>query len=352
MRIVHVANANYKYLGLRNYGLPIKINNGFIRNGHDVYLFSERDIARASSVFGSRKFGVKSCNRQLVAVCRNFEPDVLVLAHADLIKNETIEKIRASLPGLVVFQYNIDALFIPSNIEAIQKKTDYVDHTFMTTAGRSLELVAGRRSGASFIPNPVDLSIDSCKNHLCDDLTVDIFFAAAINEWSAPDDLRVLARDAIRSTLPHLQCEFHGNNDKIWGAEFKKALCRTKMGLNFSLRPEGIQAGKDSPLYLYSSDRISLYMGNGLLTFVSAESQLTDLYHNGVIAIEGVEDLIKQVAYYTENDYERRRVAKIGYEFSHKECNERLVAQYMLEQAMSTGLTHDYVWPTTIHNKQ
>lgn len=349
MRIVHVANANYKYLGLRNYGLPIKINNGFIRNGHDVYFFSERDIARASSLFGNRKMGVKACNKKLLQVCKNFEPEVLALAHADLIYNETIEAIRQFLPDLLVFQYNIDALFIPSNVEHIKSKIDFVDHTFMTTAGMSLRSVAGKYSGVSYIPNPVDSSIDACKNHEKDILKTDIIFAAAMNRWVAEDDLRAQAPGAIKKSLPQLQCEFYGNDNKIWGAEFRKAICRSRMGLNFSLRPAGLAAGTNSPLYLYSSDRISLYMGNGLLTFVTVESQLSDLYGEGVVAVQDITDLIDRLSYYNANDSERKRVAKIGYDFSHQHCNERLVAQYMLEQASGQKLSHDYVWPTTVY---
>lgn len=49
MKILHVSHQQMKHLGARNYFLPVKINNGFIRNNHDVYWFSERDVARCSS---------------------------------------------------------------------------------------------------------------------------------------------------------------------------------------------------------------------------------------------------------------------------------------------------------------
>ncbi len=349
MRIVHVANTNYKYLGLRNYGLPIKINNGFIRNGHDVYWYNERDVARASNILGTRKLGKKACNRKLLQVCQNFEPEVLALAGADMIHAETIDSIRRHLPHIIILLYDIDALYIDSNVAAIHSKRDHVDHIFLTTGGACLTNMAGKNAGVSFIPNPVDPSVDACKNHLRRDLPTDIMFAGAINKWVAPDDLRMLAPGAIRNHFPNLNCEFYGNDNKIWGAEFRKAICRSKIGLNFSCTPEGLSGGPGSELYLYSSDRISLYMGNGMLTFTSAANNLSELYgHDRIVEVKNVDEFIDRVRFFTENDEERMRVAQNGYDFVHSECNERLVAQYMIEVTSGQDWTHDYVWPTEV----
>jgi hypothetical protein len=347
MRIVHVANANHNYLGLRTYGMASKLQNGFVRNGHEVYFFSDREIARASNPFGTRKLGVNACNRKLIQVCHNFEPEVLALAHADIIKPETILKIREILPDLIVFQYNVDGLFIPSNVNNLLSKSDCVDHTFVTTAGSCLKIVAGTNSGVSFFPNAVDSSIDACRNHEKDDLETDVFFAGSTNQWADADDLRLIAPSLIHKNYPQLKCEFYGNKNKIFGAEFRKALCRTRIGLSFSLRPTDVEFGENSPLYLYSSDRIGLYMGNGLLTFTSKVSNLSDLYGNEhIVEVENSDDLLEKINHYTSNDDERKLIAKNGYDFVHRECNERLVAQYMIEAASKSDFTHDYVWPT------
>ncbi len=74
-----VQPTHMKSLGARNYFLPVKINNGFIRNNHEVFWFSDRDIARCSNVFLTRKMGVSASNRKFLQVCRNFQPDVYVL---------------------------------------------------------------------------------------------------------------------------------------------------------------------------------------------------------------------------------------------------------------------------------
>jgi len=79
MRILHVSHQQLKYLGARNYLIPVRINNGFIRNNHEVFWFSDRDVARCSNIFGTRKMGVGASNRKLLEVCRNFQPDVIAL---------------------------------------------------------------------------------------------------------------------------------------------------------------------------------------------------------------------------------------------------------------------------------
>jgi len=352
MRIVHVADANHKYLGRRTYGMFTKIQNGFVRNGHDVYNFTDREIARASNPLGTRKLGIRACNKKLIEVCRNFQPQVMALAHADIIKAETLLTIRHILPELLVFQYNVDGLFIPSNVANLRSKSDCVDHTFVTTAGACLKTVAGKNSGVSFFPNAVDPSIDTCRNHESDSLETDVFFAGSTNQWADPEDLRLVAPSLIQKHFPSLKCEFYGNKTKIFGMDFRKALCRSKIGLNFSLRPTGVVHGLNSPLYMYSSDRIGLYLGNGLLTFTSAISNLSDLYGSErIIEVQNQDDLIDKVRYYTDNDKERKKIAKNAYDFVHRECNERLVAQYMIEQASGIDHSYDYVWPTDIFKR-
>lgn len=55
MRILHVSHQQMKHLGARNYFLPVRINNGFIRNNHDVYWFSDRDVARHYSLLRTQR---------------------------------------------------------------------------------------------------------------------------------------------------------------------------------------------------------------------------------------------------------------------------------------------------------
>lgn len=349
MRILHVSHQQLKYLGARNYLLPVRINNGFIRNGHEVYWFSDRDVARCSNIFGTRKMGVKASNRKLLEVCRNFQPDVIALSSADIIHAETLAEARKLLPNVAIFQYYIDPLFYESNLRNARSKAEVVDWTFVTTAGPVLARLASSRSKVAFVPNPVDPSIDVHRCHERSDQAHDVFFAGHLDRRLDPEDLRARAPELIHKRLPEVRCAFygHGENRSIYGAKFMHALGDARIGLNFSQRVPGTKAGPGGELYLYSSDRVGLYQGNGLLVFSTRAASLSELYGaDAIVEVDGADDFIDKLRFYVENDVERRRVARNGYDRAHREFNERLAAQYMLEATLGLPHAHVYAWPT------
>ncbi len=354
MRILHVSHQHMKYLGARNYFLPVRINNGFIRNNHEVYWFSDRDVARYSSILRSRKTGVGGCNRKFLEVCRNFEPDAIALCSADIIKPETLAEARRILPNVAIFQYYIDALFISDNVHDARSKVDVVDHSFATTAGPVLRRIAGSKSAVSFIPNVVDSSIDIHRCHERTDQTFDVFFAGHVSGWSDPKDLRGRAHRLIQERLPKARCTIHGLGlgKPLYGAAFMRELGAAKIGLNFSQRTPEAKSGPGGELYLYSSDRIGLYLGNGLQVFSTRAFSLGELYGNeSLVEVEGADDFIDKLRFYMQNDSERQKVAKAGYELAHREFNERLVSQYMIEAALGMAFSHSYRWPTESYSR-
>jgi hypothetical protein len=354
MRILHVSHQQLKYLGARNYFFPVRINNGFIRNNHEVYWFSDRDVARCSSFFGSRKTGVGASNRKLLEVCRNFKPDVIALSSADVIHAETLAEARRILPNVAIFQYYIDPLFDASNFRNARSKAEVVDYSFVTTAGPILSKIAGSRSKVAFIPNPVDSSIDVHRCHAHTDQPHDVFFAGNISKWQHPDDLRGRAPELIRDRLPEARCAIYGQGlgKSLYGADFMCALGQAKIGLNFSQRNLDAKSGPGGELYLYSSDRAGLYQGNGLLVFSTRAFSLSELYgKDTIVEVDTADEFVDALRYYLGNDTERQRVAKAGYELGHREFNERLVAQYMVEVAMGLPLSHAYCWPTQSFSK-
>jgi glycosyltransferase involved in cell wall biosynthesis len=354
MRILHVSHQQLKYLGARNYFFPVRINNGFIRNNHEVYWFSDRDVARCSNIFGTRNMGVKASNRKLLEVCRNFQPDVIALSSADVIRPETLAEARKLLPNVAIFQYYIDPLFIESNMRNVRSKAEVVDWTFVTTGGPVLSQVAGSRSRVAFIPNPVDPSIDVHRCHEHSDQPHDVFFAGHMPKWLDADDLRGRAHELMRERLPQVRAAIygHGQNKSLFGAEFMRALGEAKIGLNFSQRVPRAVSGPGGELYLYSSDRVGLYQGNGLLVFSTREFDLAKLYgDDAIVEVEGADDFIDKLRFYVANDAERQRIARNGYEVGHREFNERLVSQYMLESVLEMTYSHQYIWPTNSYSR-
>lgn len=343
-KILHVASRADFHLGNRCYGLPYKINNGFIRNGHNVVWFSDRDVAKNASIIPARSLGWKKCNKNFLEYCRNFKPDIIAVCSPTLIERDTLLIAREILPESIVFQYNIDGLFIDANVKKIANKASAVHWTFMTTAGPILNKIANKDAPASFIPNPIDPGIDKFQNHTKDSFKHDLLFVGGKAHWDDPEDVRVVAVDNICQDLPGLDILL---SNHMWGDNYIQAYGDSKMVLCFNHRPVGVTGGIGSPLYLGSSDRISFCLGNGLLTFTNAKAELSKLYGGeALVEVDDYDDLLEKVRYYAADDDQRKKIAARGHKVAHENFNCTLVTKYMLETVLSDGYSNEYMWPT------
>ena len=93
LRILHVTNFNVRHNGRLFYNTGRRINNGLIKLGHTVQTLSDRD-----TVSQERKiidlYGSKSLNNKFLDIVGNFNPNLIILGHADAISNISIEKIK------------------------------------------------------------------------------------------------------------------------------------------------------------------------------------------------------------------------------------------------------------------
>ena len=93
LRILHVTNFNERHDGRLFFNTGRRINNGFIRLGHSVLEFSDRDIVRHYKSFKDHT-GSKALNHKLINTVYNYKPDLLIFGHADLVKPETIANLK------------------------------------------------------------------------------------------------------------------------------------------------------------------------------------------------------------------------------------------------------------------
>ena len=85
MKVLHVSNFGNRHNGRLFWNHCFKISNGFTRNGHNVYNFSDRDESRSSVL---NKFNNnKKVQESLIDINKNYNPDLIVLGHADRIHN-------------------------------------------------------------------------------------------------------------------------------------------------------------------------------------------------------------------------------------------------------------------------
>jgi Glycosyl transferases group 1 len=352
MRVLIVANFGERYFGERFYIVERKLANGFTRNGHLAYIFSDRDAARVGTIFRSSRAGRKVANAQFLEVVRNFEPDLIVIAHSSLIATETLAEAKRLGLGARLAQVCVDPLFRAVNVEFLADRATLVDASFVTTAGAALARFSSATNVSSYIPNPVDSSIETLRGFERTDQAFDVFFAANARE-DRPDD--------PRRTTPRLIAEsgeatidYHGFDGRpaLFGSPYFRALANSRMALNInSDRAETARARAPADqLYLYNSDRIAQLMGCGLLTLSYRVNGLMELFEEDeeMVFADTPEEMRDAVLRFKRDDYRRREIAETGWRKSHERFNERVVARYIEEVAFRRPLSQRYFWPTTL----
>lgn len=348
MRVLFVGGIQLKNNAARYYDTPMKLINGFIRTNNVVLYYSDRDMARFSNIFKSRKMGVKKCNKELIKRIPSFAPDLIVFNHADVILGDTLKEIRIRWPNIKMVQVNVDPIFNPDNVERMRDKSGLVDASFITTYGPALKKIKKDDKPIYFMPNVIDSSIEEHRVFEKTNLENDLFFAYG---HAPAGDPRYDIPQNILKKLPEIKFRLciASEGTGVWGNDYYQVVGNSKCGLNLTRKQEKDRVGGKDDLYLYSSDRISLLVGNGLLTFTDKEFSLDRLFSEDEMVFYGDEaELHEKLKFYTnpKNDAERIRIAKNGWEKGHNAYNEKRIASFIIDKAFETLHKYEYDWPT------
>jgi len=340
-KVLMAGNLFGRELGNEFYMVLPKLLHGFVRLGCNVHVFNDREIARGSTPLLSSSVGRAAVNRKLLTTAENFRPDLLLLAHCDLIENATLDALRAKLPDLRISYRNVDTLTDAKNRARIRRRAAAVDAVFATTAAPIHGVPPESRARVHFMPNPVDPAFDTGRSFSRSDQAHDLFFAVGTRHGS---DQRLDLVNAALARLPALRADIRGTGDRpaLRGAAFLEAMADCRMGLSIS-RPDDV--------YLYASDRMSQLLGNGLLTFQARSSGFQDLFGEDEIAFyDGLDELVDKLQFFATNDAARRRTAEAGWRAAHSMFASHRVAKYILERSFDQPLSESYPWPTAIRN--
>ena len=116
LRILHITNFNERLDGRLFFNTGRRINNGFIRLGHSVLGFSDRDITKYYKSYKDFT-GSKTLNDKLKKTVYNYKPDLLVMGHSDLINAQQLGELKDDYPDIKIAQWFLDPL--------IKKGPDY-----------------------------------------------------------------------------------------------------------------------------------------------------------------------------------------------------------------------------------
>ena len=340
-KILHITNFNERYDGRLHYNTGRRLNNGFIRSGHNVLALSDRDILKQNKAITDLR-GKKYLNEKLIRCYENFKPDIIILGHADNVFRETLELLKNKDKYLKITQWFLDPLSkkgpdYKKNKDRISDKSDICDLNFLTTAPSALDF---KLKNVFFIPNPCDESFEVLKNY-DNDCQLDLFFAMSHGvhrghlKTGKKDQREIFINRLMKMNL-NISFDLYGmkNRQPIWGDEFLNKISNSKMGLNLS---------RGDPVKYYSSDRLTQLLGNGLLTFIDKKTNYDHFFTSKeMIFYNNLSDLSEKIQKYKKNNKERKTIARNGKMKYFKYFNSKIVSQYIINKTFEFKVNKNF----------
>tara|TARA_B100000575_G_C23136024_1_gene659957 strand:+ start:125 stop:2257 length:2133 start_codon:yes stop_codon:yes gene_type:complete len=345
LRILHVTNFNERLDGRLFFNTGRRLNNGFIRLGHSVLGFSDRDIQKYYKSFKDLK-GSKILNDKLKKTCYNYKPDLIITGHADLLSREQIQELKEENPNTKFAQWFLDPLNrngpdYERNKSRIMDKIDLMDGTFVTTSPSALNFLKSNHK-SFFIPNPSDSSFETL-NNFKRSCSVDVFFALSHGVHrgklkSGKTDDRINFLNKLQKITNDIKFDIYGINkvQPIWADHYFKTIYNCKMGLNLS-RGEAIK--------YYSSDRITQIVGNGLVCLIDEKTQYNDFFSKDeMVFYKNVSDLSEKIKKIASDEKLRKKIGQKGKKKYMKYFNSNIVSQYIIEKTLNIKSKNFYLW--------
>ena len=344
LRILHVTNFNERLDGRLFFNTGRRLNNGFIRLGHSVLGFSDRDIQKYYKSLGDIK-GKKSLNEKLKKTCYNYKPDLIITGHADLISKDQIQELKEDNPNTRFAQWFLDPLNkngpdFERNKDRILDKIDVMDASFITTSPSVLKFLPQNKKNF-YIPNPSDQSFETLNNYR-KSCSVDVFFALSHGVHrgklkSGKEDDRIIFLDKLQKITSDVKFDLYGINNvqPIWADHYFKTIANAKMGLNLS---------RGDAIKYYSSDRITQIVGNGLVCLIDEKTQYRDFFKNDeMVFYKNLNDLSEKIMKISKDDKLRKKIAYRGKNKYMKFFNSTNVANFIINKTLDIK-DKRYLW--------
>ena len=341
LKIMHITNFNYRFDGRLHYNTGRRLNNGFLRLGHNVLTISDRDLIHENKSIKDFS-GIGSLQKKIQNNYKNFKPDLIILGHADSVSKETIDFLKKDNSKIAqwfldpVSKYGPDFL---NNKKRIIEKDKLIDASFLTTSPETLDFDL---KNPFYIPNPCDISFEILENYKnqCEN---DLFFAMSHGVHrgqlkKGKIDKREIFLNRLIKKNEDIKFDVYGMNNiqPIWSNKFMECISKSSMALNLS---------RGEPVKYYSSDRIAQLIGNGLLTFLDEKTHLNDFFsENEVIFYKNIDDLSYKLNKYKRDSKTRIKIAKNGKRFYFKYFNSSKVADYIIKKTLDLKSPKKFLW--------
>ncbi len=345
LRILHVTNFNERLDGRLFFNTGRRINNGFIRLGHSVLGFSDRDIQKYYKSFADIK-GKKILNDKLKKTCYNYKPDLIVTGHADLISRQQVEELKEDNPNTKFAQWFLDPLNkqgpdFERNKDRIMDKIDLMDASFLTTSPSVLPFLS-KENKNFYIPNPADESFETL-NNFNKSCSVDVFFALSHGVHrgklkSGKTDDRITFLESLQNKTKDVKFDIYGINkvQPIWADHYFKTISNCKMGLNLS---------RGKAIKYYSSDRITQIVGNGLVCLIDENTNYNNFFDdNEMVFYKNISDLSEKIIKISRDEKLRKKIGRKGKAKYMKYFNSTKVANFIINRTLGFKDKTNYLW--------
>ena len=298
LRILHVTNFNERHDGRLFFNTGRRLNNGFIRLGHSILDFSDRDIQKYYR-------GYKDISQWFLDPLNKKGPDY------------------------------------ERNKNRILDKSNFIDANFMTTSPDVLNFLI-KKINNYFIPNPADHSFETLNNYTRD-CNMDVFFALShgvhrgILKRGKYDDRAVFINKLMKNTN-NIKFDIYGLKriQPIWADHYFKTISNSKMGLNLS---------RGKPIKYYSSDRLTQIIGNGLVTLIDEKTQYNHFFNNDeMVFYKNISDLSEKILKLSKDEKLRKKIGKKGKIKYLKYFNSNLVAKFIINKTLDIRDRNKYLW--------
>lgn len=328
LRIVHCANFNEAKNGSMFYSQDRKISHGLIKNGHFVYDFSYRTIAKNLSLFNTKKLGAKKMNQALMKTIENIKPDLLLLGKCEIVFDETLKKLKEIYPSMKISMWWVDAFY---KTEHINNKLPYLDAFFATTSPNYFKKLFTNRTNFYYMPNICDDSFESLKAFQYKNYKYDLIFIGR------KDDERKNFLDKLL-LLKEIQFKIFGDTSEslVFGQNYFEKISKARMALNYSRHNE---------IPLYSSDRVVQLLATGVLVFSPNIPEFKTIFtENELVYFDDFDDFKNKLFYFNNNEQERITIAKTGWKKAHESYNSKRITQFLLESIFGKEFSCNYEW--------
>lgn len=327
LNILHCAMFSVNKYGANYYSGHTRLSNGLIRNGHFVYNFSYRDVARTEAYLGIKSLGMKKMNRRLIETAERIAADVVLLGHAEFVTAETLIELKKRLPNCKIAMWWVDWWHNLAKYDSVMKqRMPLLDALFMTSEPdfvRSQYAPTRDVKKFFFMPNSCDPSMDTGNAYALDEHKHDVVFVG--RAFGGRDDL-----------LNHLTANLTDKNFGIYGQKRKDFVTgHTYLNLISNCRI-GINYQRDNSMPLSTSNRMIHLAANGCLIMSSRIPRIEEIFSSDeAVYFDTPAECEEKIRYFLAHPEKAKKIAQAAQTRAHSDYDNRSISEDMVKKIFS-----------------